>query len=157
MHRCCSATGVRAHRVPILYHPHSARPALSSPPPCPSGSTNAATESFIAFGKALAAIPTLRRRCVGTKECFYHEFREWKKREHDAGRGFRCADLKCPCKRYEFQVQYAVPVTNVAADCCLVVRVKGRRGLRPRTTVAERRFRLWPPAYGAGAGPGWAC
>ena len=26
-------------------------------------------------------------------------------RDHDAGRGFRCADLKCPCKRYRFQVQ----------------------------------------------------
>ena len=26
-------------------------------------------------------------------------------REHDAGNHFRCAILKCPCKKYEFQVQ----------------------------------------------------
>lgn len=26
-------------------------------------------------------------------------------RDHDAGRGFRCADPKCPCRRFSFQVQ----------------------------------------------------
>ena len=26
-------------------------------------------------------------------------------RDHDASRGFRCRDLKCPCKQYEFMVQ----------------------------------------------------
>ena len=26
-------------------------------------------------------------------------------RDHDAANGFRCADLRCPCKRYVFQVQ----------------------------------------------------
>ena len=26
-------------------------------------------------------------------------------RDHDAGSGFRCKDLRCPCRRYAFMVQ----------------------------------------------------